>query len=304
MATQLKRAALLIGFALMALGLGGLPLSNAQSDDSEKSALASLPLRLIGPAYPSGRVSDFAFFSGGHHDYLVGVASGGLWRTQNAGATWTPIFDNEGTYAIGVVEIAPSDENTIWVGTGENNAQRSVAFGDGVYKSSDGGRTWKNMGLKESGHISQIWIHPEDANTVLIAAQGPLWSEGGDRGLFKTVDGGATWTTLLTLDEHTGINEFVIDPNDFDTIVASSYQRRRHVWVLINGGPGSGIHRTTDGGETWTEVKAGLPKDDMGRIGLAAAPSEPDMIYAIVRINHKLIDAGVLIQRQQRGPGR
>jgi len=282
MAILLKRAALFAGLIFLALSMGSISLANAQSDEGEKSPLASLPLRSIGPAYPSGRISDFAFFSSGHHDYLVGVASGGLWRTQNAGASWTPIFDNEGTYAIGVVEIAPSDENTIWVGTGENNAQRSVAFGDGVYKSSDGGRTWKNMGLKESGHISQIWIHPEDADTVLVAAQGPLWSEGGDRGLFKTTDGGETWTTLLTLDEHTGINEFVVDPNDFDTIVASSYQRRRHVWVLINGGPGSGIHRTTDGGETWSEVTAGLPKDDIGRIGLAAAPSAPNMIYAII----------------------
>lgn len=268
---------------MLAIGSNWAPLASAQSDDEDTpSSLASLPLRLIGPAYPSGRISDFAFFPGGHHDYLVGVASGGLWHTKDAGTTWTPIFDNEGTYAIGVVEIAPSDENTIWVGTGENNAQRSVAFGDGVYKSTDRGRTWTHMGLKESGHISQIWIHPEDADTVLIAAQGPLWSDGGDRGLYKTTDGGATWTPILTVDEYTGINEFVVDPDNFDNIVASSYQRRRHVWVLINGGPGSGIHRTTDGGETWTEIKAGLPTDDMGRIGLAMAPSKSNMLYAII----------------------
>lgn len=271
------------GLILLALAIGVTPVAMSQSaDEEEASPLASLPLRLIGPAYPSGRISDFAFFPGGHHDYLVGTASGGLWRTSNAGANWTPVFDNEGTYAIGVVEIAPSDQDTIWVGTGENNAQRSVAFGDGVYKSNDGGRSWTNMGLKESGHISQIWIHPENVDTVLVAAQGPLWSEGGDRGLYKTTDGGATWTSILSVDEHTGINEFIVDPNDFDNIVASSYQRRRHVWVLINGGPGSGIHRTTDGGETWTEIKAGLPKDDMGRIGLAMAPSAPNMLYAII----------------------
>lgn len=272
-----------IGILLLALGMAWPPVASAQSDDTEDvSPLASLPLRLIGPAYPSGRISDFAFFSGGHHEYLVGVASGGLWHTQNAGTTWTPIFDNEGTYAIGVVEIAPSDEKIIWVGTGENNAQRSVAFGDGVYKSTDRGRTWTNMGLKDSGHISQIWIHPDDPDTVLVAAQGPLWSDGGDRGLYKTTDGGATWTAILTVDEYTGINEFIVDPDDFDTIIASSYQRRRHVWVLINGGPGSGIHKTTDGGTSWTEMTAGLPTDDMGRIGLANAPSNPDMIYAII----------------------
>ena len=276
--------------SILAMFIGALGLSVAfvsiafpQSNDEDQAGpLASLPMRLIGPAYPSGRISDFAFFSGGHHDYLVGTASGGLWRTKNAGATWTPVFDNEGTYAIGVVEIAPSDEKIVWVGTGENNAQRSVAFGDGVYKSTDGGATWANVGLKDSGHISQIWIHPNDANTVLVAAQGPLWSDGGDRGLYKTTDGGVSWTQILSVDEHTGVNEFVVHPDNFDAIVASTYQRRRHVWVLINGGPGSGIHRTTDGGETWTEVNAGLPSDHMGRIGLAMAPSNPEMLYAII----------------------
>ncbi|MDJ0978699.1 MAG: glycosyl hydrolase [Erythrobacter sp.] len=278
-----KRLGMALVAGALALGLGLVAPATAQSDDDEKaSALSSLPLRLIGPAYPSGRVSDFAFFSGGHHHYLVATASGGLWVTENAGATWTPLFDREGSYAIGVVEIAPSDEKTIWVGTGENNAQRSVAFGDGVYKSTDGGKTWTNMGLKESGHISQIWIDPKDANTVLVAAQGPLWSEGGDRGLYKTTDGGANWERVLEIDEHTGINEFVVHPDDPDLIVASSYQRRRHVWVLINGGPGSGIHRTTDGGENWTKISAGLPSDDMGRIGLAMAPSNADIVYAII----------------------
>ncbi|MEM6477006.1 MAG: glycosyl hydrolase, partial [Pseudomonadota bacterium] len=261
---------------------GPSALAQTDEDQVEQSTLSSLPLRLIGPAYPSGRISDFAFFDDEPHHYIVATASGGLWLTTNAGTTWKPIFDRAGTYAIGVVEIAPSDKKTIWVGTGENNAQRSVAFGDGVYKSTDGGTSWTNMGLKDSGHISQIWINPEDVDTVLVAAQGPLWSAGGDRGLYKTTDGGATWNRILEIDEHTGINEFVVHPDNFDLIVASSYQRRRHVWVLINGGPGSGVHRTTDGGETWTEVQSALPKDDMGRIGLAMAPSNPDMVYAIV----------------------
>jgi len=267
--------------ALMALGLAGAATAQS-SGSSDSSVLSSLPLRLIGPAYPSGRISDFAFFSTGHHHYIVATSSGGLWLTENGGTTWTPIFDREGTYSIGVVEIAPSDEKTIWVGTGENNAQRSVAFGDGVYKSTDGGKSWTNMGLKDSGHISQIWINPDDADHVLVAAQGPLWSSGGDRGLYKTTDGGATWERVLEIDEHTGINEFVVHPDNHDLIVASSYQRRRHVWVLINGGPGSGIHRSSDGGESWSEVSAALPSDDMGRIGLAMAPSNPNMVYAII----------------------
>ena len=269
-------------FLGMACLLGFIFSSAFADDEEEGNPLASLPLRHIGPAITSGRISDFAFYPGGDHEFLVGVASGNLFRTDNGGITWQPIFENEGSYAIGVVELDPNDTNTIWVGTGENNAQRSVAAGDGVYKSTDGGKTWTNVGLKDSGHISQIWINPEDSDEVLVAAQGPLWSDGGDRGLYRTLDGGATWERILDIDEHTGVNEFVVDPRDSDVIVASSYQRRRHVWVLINGGPGSGIHKSTDRGKTWNEVTAGLPSDHMGRIGLAGAPSDPDMIYAIV----------------------
>ncbi|MEM7688937.1 MAG: glycosyl hydrolase [Pseudomonadota bacterium] len=276
-------AGLLAGAALVSVG-AAVPISPlaAQAQDTKPSDLSNLPLRLIGPAYVSGRISDFAFFGDGSHHYIVATASGGVWMTTNAGVSWTPIFDREGAYAVGVVEIAPSDDKTIWVGTGENNAQRSVANGDGVYKSTDGGKSWTNMGLKQSGHIGQIWINPENADHVLVAAQGPLWSAGGDRGLYKTTDGGATWKRVLEIDEHTGINEFVVHPDDPDQIVASSYQRRRHVWTLINGGPGSGIHRSSDGGENWSKVGAGLPGDEMGRIGLAMAPSDPDMVYAIV----------------------
>ncbi len=257
----------------------------AQAADDEGNPLASIPLRPIGPAITSGRISDFAFYPGGDHEFLVGVSSGNLWKTDNGGITWTPLFDNEGSYAIGVVELDPNDSKTIWVGTGENNAQRSVAYGDGVYKSIDGGASWKNVGLKDSGHISQIWINPDNSDDVLVAVQGPLWSDGGDRGLYRTTDGGASWDRILEIDEHTGVNEFVVDPRNPDVIVASSYQRRRHVWVLINGGPGSAIHKTSDGGKTWEKISAGLPSDHMGRIGLAGAPSDPDMIYAIIEAN-------------------
>ena len=257
----------------------------AAEEAKDGNPLATLPLRAIGPAITSGRISDFAFFPGQNQEFLVGVASGNLWKTDNAGITWTPLFDNEGSYAIGVVELDPTDSKTVWVGTGENNAQRSVAYGDGVYKSIDSGISWKNMGLKDSGHISQIWINPEESSEVLVAAQGPLWSDGGDRGLYKTLDGGETWNRILEIDKYTGINEFVVDPRNTDVIVASSYQRRRHVWTLIDGGPGSGIHKTRDGGKTWQRISAGLPKDHMGRIGLAGAPSDPDMIYAIIEAN-------------------
>ncbi|MBT8080603.1 MAG: glycosyl hydrolase [Gammaproteobacteria bacterium] len=255
------------------------------SDDLADHGFKGLELRPIGPAITSGRISDFAFHPDRKHEFFAATASGNLWKTENNGITWTALFENEGSYAIGVVTLDPDDPNTVWVGTGENNAQRSVAFGDGVYKSTDGGKSWSNMGLRESGHISQIWIDPGDSNTVLVAAQGPLWSPGGDRGLYKSTDGGATWNAILTVDENTGINEFVVDPRDSNNIVASSYQRRRHVWVLINGGPGSAIHKSTDGGITWREVTSGLPSDHMGRIGLAGAPTEPDMIYAIIEAN-------------------
>lgn len=252
------------------------------SEDTTTNPLASIPLRNIGPAMISGRISDFAFNPNKPNEFFAATASGNLWKTENNMTTWTPLFEHEGAYSIGVIEMAQGNENLLWIGTGENNSQRSVANGDGVYKSLDGGKSWTNMGLKNSGHISQIWINPTNHDEVLVASQGPLWSDGGDRGLYKTTDGGETWTRILEIDQYTGVNEFVVDPRDFDNIVVSSYQRRRHVWTLINGGPGSDIHKTTDGGKTWQVVSAGLPSKDMGRIGLAMAPSAPDTLYAII----------------------
>ncbi len=258
---------------------------------TDEHPLAGLPLRSIGPALTSGRVSDFAFHPDGWQVHYAAFASGNVWKTENNGITWKPIFENEGSFAIGVVELDPQNPSIIWLGTGENNSQRSVGYGDGVYKSLDGGGSWKNMGLKDSGHISMIRIHPEDSNTVWVAAQGPLWNSGGDRGLYKTTDGGESWSKILEIDEDTGANEFVMDPANPDLIVASSYQRRRHVWTLINGGPGGGIHKTTNGGETWRKITAGLPEGDLGRIGLAAAPGAPGTIYAIIEANEE--DQGV-----------
>jgi photosystem II stability/assembly factor-like uncharacterized protein len=249
--------------------------------------LADIPLRSIGPALTSGRVSDFAFHPDQWQVHYVAFASGNLWKTENNGITWKSLFENEGSYSIGVVELDPSNPNTVWVGTGENNSQRSVGFGDGVYKSLDGGKNWIHMGLKDSGHISMIRIHPGNGNIVWVAAQGPLWNSGGERGLYKTTDGGENWSRILDIDEDTGANEFVIDPVNPDVIVASSYQRRRHVWTLINGGPGSGIHKTTDGGKTWRKISEGLPEGDLGRIGLAAAQTSPNTLYAIVEADEE-----------------
>ncbi|MEE4219072.1 MAG: hypothetical protein V2I48_15780 [Xanthomonadales bacterium] len=252
------------------------------AEDEKGHPLAGVPLRSIGPALTTGRVSDFAFVPGEWQKHYVAMASGNLWKTENNGVTWKAVFENEGSYAIGVVELDPNNPNTVWVGTGENNSQRSVGYGDGVYKSVDGGKSWQNMGLEDSGHISMIRFHPENSDIVWVAAQGPLWNSGGDRGLYKTSNGGKSWERILEIDEDTGINEFVVDPQNPDIIVASSYQRRRHVWTLINGGPGSGIHKTTDGGITWRKIGNGVPGGDLGRIGLAMAPSKPNLLYAII----------------------
>ncbi|MDH3626416.1 MAG: glycosyl hydrolase [Acidobacteriota bacterium] len=244
-------------------------------------AFEGLAFRSIGPALASGRVTDLVVDPTDNSRWIVGVAAGGVWITENAGTTWTPVFDGQSSFSVGCVSLDPNDPHTIWVGTGENNSQRSVAYGDGVYRSSDGGKSWNNVGLADSEHIGKIVIDPRDSETVFVAAQGPLWRSGGDRGLYKTTDGGANWRAVLEIDEHTGVNDVVIDPRNPDHMLASSYQRRRRTWTLINGGPGSGLWRSTDAGETWNRIETGLPSREMGRIGLAVAPSNPDVVYAI-----------------------
>ncbi len=241
-----------------------------------------LKLRAIGPAVTSGRISDFAVHPRNRAVYYVAVSSGGVWKTENNGSTWRPVFDSQGSYSIGVVRLDPNNPEVVWVGSGENNAQRSVGYGDGVYRSDDGGRNWKNMGLKESRHIGGMVIDPRDSNVVYVAAHGPLWGPGGDRGLYKTSDGGKAWSRVLEISENTGVNEVVMDPRNPDVLYASAWQRRLHVWTLVTGGPESGIHKTTDGGKTWTKLTSGLPADHVGRIGLAISPADPDVVYAII----------------------
>ncbi|NNE03397.1 MAG: glycosyl hydrolase, partial [Eudoraea sp.] len=241
-----------------------------------------LKWRNVGPALTSGRISDFAFNPDNPFEYYVAVSSGGVWKTVNSGVTYEPIFDSEGSYSIGCVTIDPNNHNVIWVGTGENNNQRSVAYGDGVYKSIDGGKSWEHMGLKNSEHIGKIIVHPENSDIVYVAAIGPLWSKGGDRGLYKTEDGGKSWNSLIEVDEHTGVNDVVMDPRDPDVLYASTHQRRRHVFTYVGGGPGSGMHKSVDGGKTWTKINKGLPKEELGRIGLTISPANPEIIYAIV----------------------
>lgn len=263
------------------------PPSKAPVQARKDSPLVDMPLRSLGPAVTSGRVSDIAVDPRKSDTWYVAVASGGVWKTVNAGATWTPLFDHEGSFSIGCVTVDPRDPNTVWVGTGENNSQRSVAYGDGVYRSLDGGKHWENMGLKTSEHIAKILVDPRDSRVVFVAAQGPLWSEGGERGLYKTTDGGKTWKAVLAVDAHTGVTDVVMDPGRPDILYAATYQRRRHVWGMVDGGPGSGIFKSLDGGQTWTKLKEGLPKEDMGRIGLAVPEGEPDTVYATIEAANK-----------------
>jgi len=278
-----------LSIALLLVLLMTPALAMAADEESEEpetrlnaDTLSGLELRGIGPAINSGRVTHFAVTPGKRHRYFVATASGGLWKTENAGTTWTPVFDGEGSYSIGTVSIDPSNPNVVWVGTGENNSQRSVSFGDGVYKSMDGGQTWSNMGLKESEHIGRIEVDPRDSDVVYVAAMGPLWRSGGDRGLYKTTDGGDNWERILHVSDDTGVAEVWLDPRYPDIVYATSYQRRRHVWTLINGGPESAFHKSTDGGATWRQIDQGLPDVDRGRMGLCISPVNPDVIYGIL----------------------
>jgi photosystem II stability/assembly factor-like uncharacterized protein len=262
--------------------------ARADADSLFRSGTFSgLKFRSIGPALMSGRIVDIAVHPADKFTWYVAAASGGVWRTSNAGVTWDPVFDDQGSYSIGCVAIDPRHPLVVWVGTGENNSQRSVGYGDGVYKSVDGGKHWTNVGLEDSEHIGQFAIDPRNTDVVYVAAQGPLWREGGDRGLYKTADGGKTWTRILVIDDKTGVSEVRLDPRDPDVIYAVAYQRHRRVWTLIDGGPGSGIHKSSDGGKTWTKLKNGLPTGEMGRIGLAISPADPNVVYAIVEAQEK-----------------
>src|ERR1700723_3097760 len=234
---------------------------------------SGLKFRLLGPAVASGRVMSIAVNPRNKYEFYVGVASGGVWKTVNDGTTWTPVFDGEGSYSIGWVALDPNDASVVWVGSGEANAQRSVSYGDGIYRSDDGGKSWSNLGLKKSEHIGRVVIDPRDSKVVYVAAEGPLWGAGGDRGLYKSTDGGKNWKAVLTISENTGVVDVALDPSNPDIVYAAAYQRRRHVFTLIDGGPESSIYKSTDAGATWNKLKSGLPSADMGRIGLGGFPA-------------------------------
>lgn len=267
----------------LALCAGSLIVSGQDETTAlEKANLSGLTFRNIGPATTSGRIADLAINPNNPNEYYVAAASGGVWKTVNHGTTFSPIFDGYGSYSIGCITIDPNNSNVIWVGSGENNSQRSVGYGDGVYKSTDGGSTFTNLGLKNSEHIGMIAVDPRNSDVVYVAAYGPVWSAGGERGLYKTTDGGKTWNKILDISENTGINEVHLDPRNPDVIYATAHQRRRHVWTYISGGPESAIYKSTDGGANFEKLGNGLPSGDVGRIGMDISPVNPDVVYAVI----------------------
>ena len=245
------------------------------------SLFKTLKWRCIGP-FRGGRVTTVAGVPGEQLVYYFGATGGGVWKTTNNGITFKPIFDHQGSYSIGCVTIDPNNHNVVWVGTGENNNQRVVSYGDGVYKSEDGGNTWKNMGLKKSEHIGMITVDPRNSDVVYVAAYGPLWSAGGDRGVYKTNDGGKSWEKILDISENTGVNEVHMDPRNPDVLYVAAHQRRRRQWTYLGGGPESGIYKSVDAGKSWNKINKGLPGGDRGRIGMDISPANPEILYAVV----------------------
>jgi len=242
----------------------------------------SFKWRSIGPAVTSGRVSDLAVDPNNPDHWFVAAASGGVWKTINHGLTFKPVFDNQGSYSIGCITIDPNNSNIIWVGTGENNNQRSVAYGDGVYRSEDGGNSWENMGLEKSEHVGMIRVHPNNSNIIWVAAYGPVWNSGGERGIYKTLDGGKNWARVLYVSEHTGFNEIHFDPRNPDILYATAHQRQRKVWTYVSGGPESQLYKSEDGGVNWIKLNNGLPSNDKGRFALAISPVNPDILYCMI----------------------
>lgn len=246
------------------------------------SLINGLQFRNIAPAKTGGRIADLAIDPKSPSTWFAAVASGHVWKTTNGGITWKPVFENYGSYSTGTITIDPNNSNIVWLGTGENNAQRSVSKGDGVYKSVDGGNSWTHMGLKTSEHIGKIMVDPRNSNTVFVASQGSVWKDGGERGLYKTKDGGETWERVLHVSDQTGISDIIMDPRNPEVLIASAYQRRRHPGAMVAGGPDGGIWKSIDGGDNWKKLSRGLPGGDLGRIGLAVSPQQPDVVYALV----------------------
>jgi photosystem II stability/assembly factor-like uncharacterized protein len=283
---------------------GALALGQAFADEGKEAeavipeeVVSGMKWRSIGPALMSGRIADIEIVPSDPATWYVGVGSGGVWKTENAGTTWTPLFDGQDVYAIGEVALSPHSEDVIYVGTGENHAGRHISFGNGVYRSKDGGQSWEHLGLEESEHISKIIVHPENPDVLYVASQGPLWSGGGERGFYRSEDGGETWENTLSAGPFTGVTDLVMDPRDPDRLYAATWQHHRTVANYVGTGPESGIHLSEDGGKTWTELSKGLPEGNMGKIGLAISPQNPDRLYAAIELDRR--EGGVFMSEDR-----
>lgn len=261
-------------------------------------SLEAFNLRNVGPAFLSGRIADIKTHPENESVWYVATGSSGVWKTVNAGTTWTPIFDDQPSYSTGCITLDPSNPDVVWVGTGENVGGRHVAYGDGIYRSDNGGTTWKNMGLKKSEHISEIIVHPDNSDVVWVAAQGPLWTSGGERGLYKTTNGGTSWKRVLGNDQWTGVTDIMIDPRNPQILYAATWDRHRTVAALMGGGPGTALYRSDDGGENWTKLTEGLPESNMGKIGITISPQNPDVVYAAIELDRK---SGAVYRSSNRG---
>ncbi len=260
-------------------------------------SLSGLKFRSIGPAVTGGRVRDIAVNPEDHSEYYIGVGDGSLWKTTNNGISWNPVFDNQGAYAIGAVRIDPQNTNVVWVGTGESSNHNNSGYGDGVYKSEDGGKSWNNVGLKESEHIGGIAIDPKNPNTVYVAAMGPQRRAGGERGIYKTTDGGKSWEHVLNISKYTGCYQVHIDSRYPNIVYAVAHQRMRKLYSAVWGGPESAFYRSTDYGKTWDKMTNGLPSSDIGRSGMTISPADPDVLYAIIEAK----TGGGLYRSKDRG---
>lgn len=264
---------LILIFSMIFSFYGNYTFSQKRNNTFSNTKLfENIKVRNIGPAKVSGRITKVIKDHSDKNIWYVTVASGNIWKTENSGTTWIPIFEHYGSSSIGTITMDPHNSKILWVGSGENNSQRSVGFGDGIYKSIDGGVTWANMGLKTSEHIAKIIVDPNDSDNIFVASQGPLWRSGGERGLYNSTDGGKNWTRILHVNDDTGISDVVMDHENNNVMYASTYQRRRHFGIVVAGGPDGGIFKSIDKGKTWKKLKNGLPGGDLGRIGLAISP--------------------------------
>ncbi|MEM0940985.1 MAG: glycosyl hydrolase [Bacteroidota bacterium] len=285
----MKRLSILF-FFLVFLGIisGNAQRRNSSGTDSksmDSSLFSDLKFRGIGPAFMSGRIADLAIDPTNENVWYVAVGSGGVWKTVNAGTTFNPIFDDQSVYSIGCVTLDPNNPYTVWVGTGENVGGRHASFGDGIYRSTDGGSSWQNMGLKNSEHISKIIVHPDDSDVIMVASQGPLWSPGGERGFFKSTDGGKTWKKTLGDEQYTGVTDMVVDPRDPNRVYAVTWEHHRTIAAWMGGGKKSRLYLSEDAGDNWVQLKTGLPEGNWGKTGLAISPIDPDVLYAAIELD-------------------